>query len=308
MQRFLDKVDTASAKIEACKDDLARMNDLTRRVSGASEEKDSQKLRNKLEVLRNDFIQNISEVKEAITQIKRKSSGSTRHESYTKQQQVKSLVERTKRIIEEFSTTQSEFSAEERERLKSQYIIAKPTATKEELESVEYSESPKIPFLKSSGKSAADERKKSVKHISEGIQNVMKMTQDLNLLVHEKDRDVDKIAIQTTHAEEKAKRADSNLKAAEKYQKWSRMGRMAVYSIIIFLIVLFVFVLFGGFIFFVIIAYLNYKASRPSRASGTDGSDGPGADSSQNTFGSTLTQTIGDSLGLNNSNPPSNPG
>ncbi|KAI5136728.1 syntaxin 1A [Nematocida ausubeli] len=302
MQKFLDKVDSASMKIEACKESLDKMNYLTRRVSGVSEEKESKKLRDDLAGLRNDFIENISEVKDGITEIKRKLRGKTQHELHTKQQQVKSLVERTKKVIEEFSTTQSEFSAEERERLKSQYIIAKPTATKEELEAVEYSESPKIPFL-NGGKGDADERKKSVKHISAGIQNVMKMTQDLNLLVHEKDRDVDKIAIHTTHAEAKAKKADQDLKSAEKYQKWARLGKMTFYSIIIFLVVVVVLVLFGGFVIFVLMAILNYKAAHSGASSGTDGSTSGGGQAPAETTAGSIEQSVRNILGGSNPAP-----
>lgn len=285
MQKFLREVDLTSKKIQQSQKDLKEMNHLTRKVSGAAEEKEAKELRQSLEELRSDFIQNMAEVKDKITQIKKDLSASTEHEKHVKQQQIRSLVERTKKAIEEFSTVQSEFSAEERERLKSQYIIAKPTASKEELEAVEYSESPNIPFLNQ--KTQTDDRKNSVKNISKGIKRVMKMTEELNLLVHEKDRDIDKISIETDKAEVKAKKIDNDLKAAERYQKWARLGRIAFYSTIVFLIIAAIVVFFGGFIFMIFIMLSRLKS---------DDSDGP---STSSTSGNS-TQTAQPPQGIGN--------
>ncbi|KAH9386555.1 uncharacterized protein NEMAJ01_1451 [Nematocida major] len=290
MRKFLEEIDSVSKQIEVCQEDSRRMGEATRRVSGASDEKEAEALRTALDEERDDFIKNMAEIKEKIKELKKGIRGKSEHKKHVKQQQIRSLVERTKKTIEAFSSVQSEFSSEERERIKSQYIIARPTATKEELEAVEYSESPQIPFLKHT---VSDSRKKSVKNISRGIKKVMKMTQELNLLVHEKDQDVDKISISTEKAEVKAKKADQDLKSAEKYQKIARLGRITAYTAIGLLIGVCLLILFGGFVIFIIVAIMNYRISK-----GAAGSDG----ASSGTSGGTAPEA-----GASGDAPSSNP-
>lgn len=286
MKKFLTGVNEVNRELEGLKGVLGEMDQLTRKVSGAANEQETQALRRSLGELREDFIDGMNITKNGIENLKIKAQeGKTAHEKHIKEQHVKSLIERTKKLVEHFSTSQAEFGAEERHRLKSQYIIAKPTATKEELEQVEYSDSPDPFMMSKSAKPEAQQRKQSLKQISTGIQQVNQMTEQLNLLVHKSDRNVDKISVTTRTTEVKAKKADKDLKQALKYQKLARLAKLIALAALLFLGLLLLLMVLGGIIFLVIVLARNFSPqSLTGNTTGdTAGDTGTGTGTGTNT-------------------------
>ncbi|KAI5181252.1 syntaxin 1A [Nematocida sp. AWRm80] len=301
MNEFLGLVKKTSNRIDKLKPTLEEMETLTRKVSGASNDKETKKLRDSLALHREDFISDMSQIKKEIHILKKKSEeGCTELEKHTRHQHMKSLIDRTKKMVEEFSTAQSEFGSEERERLKSQYIIAHPTATKEEIEQIEYSSSPKIPFMNKSTTKDSEDRKQSLQHIAQGITQVTQMTDELNLLVHKPERTIDKISVTATATETKAKKADKDLKKALKYQRLARWAKMLAIGIISLIAIAIIVVVFGGILFMIIMLALNIR----NRAS-EDSSDTTGNTTGNTTAPGTLNAFIPPELAsFFNSNPP----
>ncbi|OAG29339.1 hypothetical protein NEDG_01412 [Nematocida displodere] len=274
MKKFLQSVYKANREIDEQKGVIEQMDGLTRKVSGASNEKEAGLLRDSLTQLRDEFIASVKATKTRIETLKKKSQATESHsQQHTQQQHIASLVERVKKLVEHFSTVQSEFGSEERHRLKSQYIIAKPTATKAEIEEVEYSEDAPSSFRVDA---SAKGKKHTLLHIATGIAQVTEMTEELNLLVHKTERDVDKVAVTTTETEVKAKKADKDLKKTLRYQKLARYAKIVCVTLAIFLLFLF----FGGIliavVFFVVMQVLNYQSSGSSTPSSDAGSTAPG--------------------------------
>ncbi|KAI5190326.1 hypothetical protein NECID01_0918 [Nematocida sp. AWRm77] len=294
MKKFLVGVNEVNKELESFRSELEEMKQLTRKVSGAANDKEAQALRSSLTELREDFIDGMNTAKKGIENLKIKAQeGKSEHEKHIKEQHIKSLIERVKKMVEEFSTAQAEFGAEERHRLKSQYIIAKPTATKEELDKVEYEDSPDPFMVTQKTKPETQARKQSLKHISSGIQQVTQMADQLNLLVHKSDRNVDKISVTTSTTEVKAKKADKDLKQALKYQKLARFAKMIAIGALLFLVFMFFLMIIGGIVFLVIVLARNISpqtlgnatgltplgnSTDTGNSTGTDGGAGTGGD------------------------------
>ncbi|KAI5185098.1 hypothetical protein NEHOM01_0603 [Nematocida homosporus] len=273
MKRFLERVQVISSDIDRQKEAVDKIDQLTRRVSGATNEKESKELIDNLQNLREDFLEDMGEVKEQISAIQKqaKDPNISSHERHIRQQHTNSLIERTKKLIETFSTAQTEFGHEERSRIKSQYIIARPAATKEEIDAVAYGEEEKASFSITDSKHAETKhRKQSLQKIFQGIQELSQMTDQLNLLVDTTEKDVDKVAVATTVAETKAKKADKDLKKALTYQRLARFAKLMVLSLVIILIIGFIIAMIGGVLFLIIMTARNMSSSNPSPP--TDGS------------------------------------
>ncbi|KAI5175652.1 hypothetical protein NEFER01_1694 [Nematocida sp. LUAm1] len=261
MEMFLESVKLVGKELEEEEKIIKRINELARKVSGASTDEEMKDILESLHTLRDDFLSGMHEVKEGISSIQKKleeDKDSSHHNTHVKQQHVASLIERSKKVMNNFSTSQSEFGEEERHRLKSQYIIARPTATKEEIEHVEYNMDDKPFIMPGKSRPVAEERKKSLKRIVEGVQEVTKMTDELNLLVVNTEKDVDKVAVTTTKTEAKAKKADVDLKKALKYQRLARFAKMLVYGFVSILVIFLIVTIIGGILISLISFVVGY--------------------------------------------------
>lgn len=278
MRKFLELVHRTSRDIDTLGHTLKRMDGTTRKVSGAAFESESEKLRDALAVDRDNFIEVANSAKANVQSLKAQlKTCKSQREKHQYQQHINSLVERLQRAIEHFSTSQSDFGSEERHRLKSQYIIARPTATEEEIDAAEYGdqEDAKNAFSIGSGVEKAQHRKKSLQHIASGIAEVTQMTQQLNLLVHDTDKEIDKVSVTTSHTEKKAKKADADLKKALRYQKFTRMLKIFCFSIMGLLLLAGLLALLGTFILLVLQIAINRRTAsesgEPGNAPGNTG-------------------------------------
>lgn len=229
MQQFLAKVDKTNQKLSLSQEILSQITQNTRKVSGSSSDKESKALSALLTEERDEFLSLVEEVNKRIAALKKTvPDAALASEKEVRKSQVDALIKRTQRIIDTFSSSQIELHHQEKERLKSQYIIAKPNATEEEIDDIEYStNSPNF---------VSSDKKNSLKDIAKGVQQVTKMTNELNLLVHSSDKSLDKISESATKSEVKAKKADKDLKKAKMYQKLARIGRLFFYGTIVFII------------------------------------------------------------------------
>lgn len=310
MKKFLELVHRTSRDIDTLGHTLKRMDGTTRKVSGAAFESESEKLRDTLAADRDNFIEVANSAKANVqnlkTQLKTCKSQRERHQY---QQHINSLVERLQRAIEHFSTSQSDFGSEERHRLKSQYIIARPTATEEEIDAAEYGdqEDTKNAFSIGAGMEKAQHRKKSLQHIASGIAEVTQMTQQLNLLVHDTDKEIDKVSVTTSHTEKKAKKADADLKKALRYQKLTRILKILCFSILGLLVLAGLLALLGTFILLVLQIAINRRAAsesgEPGDADSAGGSAGGGSGGSGGASAGDNTNQIDTTTGGGTGNP-----
>jgi len=278
MKKFLEGVGEMNRELEYLVDLLREMEQNTRKVSGASNDGEVAVLQETLSELRGEFVEGMKTLKDGIANLKKKTSeGQTEYERHMREKQTHSLIDRTTRLVESFSTAQAEFGAEERRRVESQYIVAKPNITEEELEKIEYA-SPPDPFsFKKAPKHVTEKRKTSLKEISSGIQEVTQMTEQLNLLVHESDKKIDKITITATKTEVKAKKADKDLKSTLQYQKLARFAKLISFSILFFLVLIFIFAVIGGFVFIIIVLAQNFPSSNSTGGAGNGAPAAPTA-------------------------------
>lgn len=281
MQSFLADVQRTGKDLQQQREVVQEIDAVTRKVSGAATEDEMKKIRDKIGGLREDFIIGMREIKDRVQKLKEDAEkAETEHNKHIKKQHVHSLVERVKNLIEHFSTAQSEFGDEEKNRLKSQYIIARPSATNEEIESaIEGDEKPVI-SLGGNPEKTSVERKESLKNIFKGIQEVSQMTEQLNLLVTESDKNIDKVSEDATKSEKQAKKADVDLKKAHKYQKFARFAKLFVYSMIGLLLLLFIFGVLGICVIsllYMILSYSNFGSSSSTTGNENNGNTGGNA-------------------------------
>lgn len=138
---------------------------------------------------------------------------------------LQSLGRRLGLVVEDFRRVQSGFAQHEQERLKAQYLIAKPNATQEELASLEEQGKAK-PMLQSiftiGNKSAkdvimkAERRRSSIEEILKGMTDLKELSDDFVGYISTNGAEVDRIHIDVRNSLSQSKLAGGTLEQVAK--------------------------------------------------------------------------------------------
>lgn len=264
-------------------DELERIKD---RSNGVIKEEDREALMGGVNGITSEFTRKITIAKLRIEELHKDNEKYKKKHGQDKQyaqrnDHFRSLTIRLADCIERFRKVQVQLSDVETERLKAQYAIARPTATEEELDNLETDESGQA-VLESAytigSQSAkkvvekAGRRHKSIQVLIKNIEELAKLTQELNTLVVQSGEAIDKIEIKAdthVHTTEEAKKS---LEKAEIYQKRATKFKKIFFVIVFVLFVLAFFIVLILVIVQIIMFLISNKSSLSGSSSGTSSS------------------------------------
>ncbi|KRH95138.1 SNARE protein Syntaxin 1 [Pseudoloma neurophilia] len=233
INRFLDKCNLIEEDIAKLHEYIERMRYYGNYKSNSVlSEKDEKKLDNKIHILNGFFKKKSHKVKEELKEIHNENQNLSIDDDEfiynTRNDRWEVMTRELSETIELYRTEQLEHSKEEKKRLKSQFLIANPDATEEELHELVNSETGEKVLQKefTSGSSSAKnllskatDRNKNIKKILESINELVALIEELDEMVHNSGKLVDKIEIEVDITKKTVKQAKRDLVKARNYQR-----------------------------------------------------------------------------------------
>lgn len=194
-------------------------------------EKEEKGLDNKIHILTNFFKKTSTQIKQELKEIhdenKEYKIENNEFEYVTRNDRWEVMTKNLSKTIESYRNEQLTHSKEEKERLKSQFLIVNPDATEEELHELVHSDKGHELLEKefksgSSSKSIlqkAKERNQSIKQILNSINELVALIEELNEMVHNSGKIVENIEIEIDTTKKTIKEANKDLVKARNYQK-----------------------------------------------------------------------------------------
>jgi t-SNARE complex subunit (syntaxin) len=289
--KFLQEIEATSRAIKELPAEIEKLSHSQRQFLGAVREEDKRRLRKEIRDSTSQFTQetlgikgSLKEVKKRNDRYKERHGENKTHEA--RESHLQSLTTRLAKHIESFSRMQIEFSHSEKERLKSQYVIAKPTATKDELKRLDTDGDGKAAIhsaftigSKSAKKALEDARKRhdSIQEIDRSIREVTGLVKELNTMIHTSGRNVDKIGVSAKSTKKKTEKAHEDLDRALVYQRRATyFKRLAIAGLILLFILVIIALL-------VVIVFTLLQYFKPASGSGSSSGGQTGASSTNAT-------------------------
>lgn len=278
--KFLRSIEDINSGLKDLPEATECIKHLQRQFNGAVKEEDQKRIREGLRDAGSAFTSKTKAIKQGIAQVKKrndryKSKNGETKEYQTRNMQFQGLTRRLAKAIEEFRRLQVSFNEAEKERLRTQYVIAKPNATPRELEDLETGDRGKA-VLESAftigSRSArkvvedAEKRHDSIQGISKSIKEVSGLTEELNVMIHTSGATVDKIDIKAKATAKTAEHAKKDLAKAEVYQRRSTYIKRLIVAGALLLFLLLILAL----VVFIVIALLQqFGGKLPSSGNST---------------------------------------
>lgn len=233
IQEFLDKC----KRIE---NEILRLNEYIKKMryygncksNSILSEKEEKGLDNKISILTGFFKKMSHQIKADLHEIHEQNKGLRIEEDefvfHTRNDRWEVMTRELSETVELYRTEQLEHSKEEKKRLKSQFLIANPDATEDDLHELVHSEKGEKMLQKefSSGSSSsknilkkASDRNKNIKKIVDSINELVSLIEELDEMVHNSGKIVDKIEIEIDITKKTVKKANKDLVKARNYQR-----------------------------------------------------------------------------------------
>lgn len=233
IKKFLDRCNLIEDEITKLHDYIDRMKYYSNYKSNSVlSDKDEKKLDNKIHIL-NGFFKKVShKVKEELKEIHDDNKKldieedefvyNARHDRW------EVMTRELSETLELYRTEQLEHSKEEKKRLKSQFLIANPDASEEELNELVQSDAGEKMLQKefSNGSSSsknllkkASDRNRNIKKILESITELVGLIEELDEMIRNSGKMVDKIEIDIDVTKKTVKQAKKDLVKARNYQR-----------------------------------------------------------------------------------------
>ncbi|KAK1349836.1 syntaxin [Hamiltosporidium tvaerminnensis] len=234
MQNFLSQTRRISEEINTLTEYKEKFiyisNTKSKSVLKESEERN---LESQIKVLNNMFSQLSSKIKLELKKMSEENEKIQNEEKEsnflyeTRNNHWQVLTKKLVQAINSYRESQVNYNNIEKDRLKSQYIIAKPTATEEELEeltSEKGQEHLKNAFSlgSSSAKqmySRAKERSNNIQKLAESVEELCQMISDLDEMVKSSDVFIDRIGVSMSSTKHSVKKTNKDLESALRYQR-----------------------------------------------------------------------------------------
>ncbi|ELQ76794.1 SNARE protein Syntaxin 1 [Trachipleistophora hominis] len=260
MDEFLGRCKKIEDEIDKLRQYIHKLKVLSnRKANSILSDREETELDNRITVLNNMFKENSKRVKEKLKDMheenKEISPEDEEFEADTRNNRWQVLTNYLAETIELYRTEQLNHTKEEKQRLKAQFLIAKPDATEDELHDlVNSSEGHKLlekefkPGARSSKGilKKAGERNKNIKNIVNSINELVSLIDELHEMVMNSRKIVDNIEIEIDVTRKTVKEAKKDLEKARNYQK----AAMYIKYVILFIFALAISFLIIGVILF----------------------------------------------------------
>ncbi|ELA47623.1 hypothetical protein VCUG_00946 [Vavraia culicis subsp. floridensis] len=260
MDEFLGRCKKIEDKIDKLRVYIHKLKSISnKKANSILSDHEETELDNRISVLNNLFKENSKQVKERLKAMQEENNQlnpeDEEFEADTRNNRWQVLTNYLAETIELYRTEQLNHTKEEKERLKSQFLIAKPDASEEELhELVNSSEGHKLlekefrpgacsskGILKKAG-----ERNKNIKKIVASINELVSLIDELHEMVMSSRKIVDNIEIEIDVTKKTVKEAKKDLEKARNYQK----AAMYIKYVILFIFALGIsFLIIGAILF-----------------------------------------------------------
>ncbi|OAG29406.1 hypothetical protein NEDG_00539 [Nematocida displodere] len=254
---FLNRAKETNDTISGLSESVRVADTLKNRTTTVSLESGDETL-TAMHKLHQEFKARVGAIKEEISQMKNENEeylqvhGFDRNFS-TRSKHLHSLARRLTLVIEDFRRVQNGFAKHEGERLKNQYLIAKPHASSDELFALE--EQDKIrPMLQSiftlGNKSArevimdAEKRRTSIESILQGVADLKDLSNDFVEFISTNGTDMDRVHIDVRSSAGQAYSAEEVIK--EVATKAIRTQKAKKNSVIVLALLIILFIFFIG--------------------------------------------------------------
>ncbi|EPR79540.1 t-SNARE complex subunit/syntaxin [Spraguea lophii 42_110] len=217
-----------------------------RKLHSILDEDEEKQTEKRIEIINDLFKQQITQIKFELKEMGDKNTHLKENSKdkfliVTRNAHWQSLTKKFNHVVDEYRLSQLDYNREEQERLKSQYLIAHPDATKEQLDDLLNTEKSdnviKSAFVCGSHSSKnilnkAKQRNQNIKQIVKRIQEICEMMNELKEMIQSHGEIIDKIEINVSKAKFSTAAAIEDLSDALYYQRSAMTFKRIIYTIL----------------------------------------------------------------------------